>query len=141
ITSREPLMPREAETVQVWTKIGPSFSYDRVAIYYTIDGSTPTGSKGVPSGTTSGLVNTLGQVNFVRNEGSDDWWVGDMPAPPRPFGSTIKYSLGAWHSGSADPEKFSDIAGVYPYSNMPAWPAAGSGSPNPGEGYPPLHFW
>ena len=141
VTSRNPLAPREAQTVQVWTKIGPSFSYDRVAIYYTIDGSTPTGSKGVPSGTTAVLVNTLGQVSFVRNEGSDDWWVGDMPAPTRAYGFTIKYSIGAWDSGSADPEKFSDIAGVYPYSNMLAWPGAGSGSPNPGEGYPPLHFW
>ncbi len=141
VTGREPQFPREGETVQIWTLIGPSFSYDRVAIYYTTDGTSPTGSKGVPSGTTSVLLSSLTQINFVRNEGSNDWWVADMPAPTRTYGPVVQYSVGAWDSGSADPEKFSDIAGVYPYSNFLAWPGAGSGQPNPAQGYPPLHFW
>jgi GH15 family glucan-1,4-alpha-glucosidase len=141
ITQREPLTPREGETVQVWAFVGPSFSYDRVAIYYTTDGTTPTGSKGVPSGTTAVLLSSLGEVNFVRNEGSNDWWVGTMPAATRTYPGTVQYTIGAWDSGSADPEKFSDGGGIYPWSNLLAWPGAGSGAPNPGAGYPPLHFW
>ena len=44
VTGREPEAAREGEAVQIWIKIGPSFTYNAVAIYYTTDGSEPQGA-------------------------------------------------------------------------------------------------
>jgi hypothetical protein len=48
-TQRDPLQPRESETIRAYFKTGPSFSYTSVAVYYTTDGSEPVGSKGIPN--------------------------------------------------------------------------------------------
>lgn len=157
-TQRMPQFGREDEPVTIWTKIGYSFFYNRVAIYYTTDGSTPSGAKGVPSGTTQVLLSSAGQVNFVRNEGSPqgnmDWWRGTLPAGTRAYGTQIRYRIGAWDTGGG-PEVFANNYGcadgvcdnpagtplTYGYTTLIAWPGAGAGQPNPQVGYPPIHFW
>lgn len=146
VTQREPGIPRESEAVDLWIKTGPSFSYDAVAVYYTLDGSPPAGTQGV-AGNPSTLVLTsgAGQVAFVRNEpgsgGNDDWWVAELPAGARAFGVTVRYLVSAYGPGGAelfatDP---SDGDNTFEFTNLIAWPGTGAGSPNPGEGYP--QFW
>jgi len=151
VTMRDAAQPREGTPVQLWIKIGPSFSYDNIAIYYTTDGSSPSGGFGVPSGSSTALVN-FGPgpaLTFVRNEpgqnGNDDWWVATLPAATRRYAQTIRYRIGVWTAGQPDPEVFATDPGdgdtTYAFTNKLAWPGAGSGEPNPSEGYPPAHFW
>lgn len=147
ITQREPDAPREEESVVIWAKLGPSFSYDRVAVYYTIDGTSPTGSLGVGTGTTQ-VVGFPGTMQFVRNEprsggGNDDWWKVTLPVSTRTYGQTIKYKISAWTAGE-NIERFSTYpgtAGEYSYINKLAWPGAGAGSGSPNAGYPGVNFW
>jgi hypothetical protein len=142
-TQRAPLAPREGEATRLWIKIGPSFSYDAVAIYFTTDGSDPQGSRGIPQPGTRVLL-SFGpdiKVGFVRNEGSDDWWVADLPIFTRLYATNVRYRIGAWQSQSGDPEVFAGDNNVYDYTTLLAWPGSGSGTPSPEDGYPNLHFW
>ncbi len=145
VTMREPEVPREEETVQLYIKIGPSFTYDSVAIYYTDDGSTPQGSKGIPQGSTMVLLSygPAPEVTFMYNEpggsGNDDWWQATAPYFTRDYQERIRYKIGAWESGGF--EVFADGGTVYEYTNKLAWPGAGAGQPDPAAGYPPVSFW
>ncbi|MFH1417521.1 MAG: glycosyl hydrolase family 65 protein [Planctomycetota bacterium] len=148
VTMRNPKTPREGEAVDLYFKIAPSFSYTSVAVYYTDDGSTPDGSKGVPSPGTMVLL-SYGpdiRVTFLYNEpvgvSGVDWWHAQMPYFTRDYGERIRYKVGAWDTGApSTPEVFAGAGTVYEYTNKLAWPGAGSGSPTPDEGYPPVHFW
>lgn len=143
VTGREPELPREADGVQLWIKIGPSFSYNAVGVYYTTDGSEPQGSQGSPTGTTSVLL-SYGPgpaISFVRNEGSDDWWVATLPSFTEKYDTHFRYKISAWDTGAPVPEVFANAGAAYEYTTLLAWPGAGSGSATPSEGYPPLHFW
>jgi len=147
-TQREPLQPRDGEAVKAYVKMGPSFSYMSVAVYYTVDGSTPGGSKGV------GQVGTLVllsfgadvRVNFLYNEplvgGTDDWWEAQFPAFVSTYGTTIKYKIGVWDNHDpGSPEVFANGGQVYEWTTKLAWPGAGAPDPNPGVGYPPYYSW
>ncbi|MBL8047261.1 MAG: hypothetical protein JNJ45_01135 [Chthonomonas sp.] len=149
-TMRSPSVPRDGDAVTLWVKIGYSFYYSDVAIYYTTNGTFPGGSRGVGSGATQVVRPT-----FVRNEGSgggnQDWWKVTLPAGTREAGQVINYRIGAWASGGG-PEIFSNNYGCsgggcsnlptdYQYLVKAAWPGAGAGSPNPQVGYPPVSFW
>lgn len=148
ITGREPETPREDEATQLWIKLGPSFTYDRVAVYFTTDGSTPSGALGVGLGSTQVLLNTGGQVNFVRNQpraggGNDDWWRANLPATTRQFGQTVRYRVSAWQTGE-NIERFAAFPGstqAYSFTNKLAWPGRGAGNANPNAGYPAVSFW
>ncbi len=148
VTMRNPETPREGETVDLYIKIGPSFSYTSVAVYYTDDGSTPNGSKGIPSAGTMVLLNYGPdiRVTFLYNEPEGvpgvDWWHAQSPYFTRDYGDRIRYKIGAWDNDTpGSPEVFAGAGTAYEYTNKIAWPGAGSGSPNPDEGYPPIHFW
>lgn len=158
VTTREPLTPREEEPVQVWARIGYSFQYNQVAVYYTTDGSEPTGAFGVGAGNTQVLAIGAGGLAFVRNEpsgsGTIDWWVATLPIATRDYETNLRYKVSAWHSGGG-PEIFSNNSGcsdgvcdnpaapaaVYSYTTLLAWPGAGFGSGSPNEGYPPIWHW
>ncbi len=149
VTMREPETPRETELVRIFTRVSFQFTYDRVCIYYTTDGSEPSGSFGTPSGSTQVLTNTGGQVTFVRNEssgGTRDWWVATLPGSARAYGQNIKYKISAWQNFNG-PEVFTNgansanLANTFLYVNKLVWPGAGAGQGNPGAGYPPVSFW
>ena len=143
ITQREPEVPREGEAVDLFFRVSFQFTYDRVAVYYTTDGTEPTGSFGTGSGTTQVLRNDLGSVSFVRNEvsgGTRDWWKATLPAPTRGFNQNIRYKVSAWRVGFGG-EVFANAGNSFSFTNRIAWPGAGAGQPNPGAGYPPVHFW
>lgn len=156
-TMREPLVPREDEGgTTIWTRIGYSFFYTDVCIYYTTDGSVPSGSKGVPAGSTQVLRSSAGQITFQGNEfsgsGNIDWWKGTLPA--QSYGTRLRYRIGAWHSGGG-PEVFgnnygcsdgvcNDPAGTpltQEFTVKLAWPGKGSPAPDHQVGYPNTHFW
>lgn len=141
VTMREPDVPREGDAVDIWTRIGYSFWYTDVAVYYTTDGSEPTGDKGVPTGSTFVLTSAGGAVSFIRNEPHSpdaiDWWKGTLPSAARTYGLTVKYKIGAWHSGGG-PEIFT---GTFTYTVKLAWPGKGAPHADHYAGYPAVHFW
>jgi len=157
-TFRTPGIPREDEAVALWVRIGFSFYYTDVAIYYTTDGTEPTGVRGVPAGSTAVLTSAAGQVAFIRNEphspSNIDWWKATLPVGTRAYGTTVKYKLSAWHSGGGlevfannygcsdevcnDP---SAPATLFQYTVKLAWPGKGSPHPDHAVGYPAVHFW
>ncbi|HRI44210.1 MAG TPA: hypothetical protein PLL78_02305 [Fimbriimonadaceae bacterium] len=157
-TMRSSVVPREDEAISLWVKIGYSFFYTDVAIYYTLDGSTPAGAFGSGAGTTQVLRSSASQIQFVRNEpsgsGAFDWWKATLPAPTRGYNTTIRYLVSAWHS-SGGPEIFSNNSGCadgvcddpaapathYSYTNKLAWPGRGAPYPDHSTGYPPVYFW
>jgi|GEM_PF-386921 len=146
VTMRESDVPREDETVDLWVRIGYSFYYTDVAIYYTTDGTDPQGSFGSPgSASTSVLRSSAGGVTFIRNEPASpaniDWWKATLPASTRTYGLTIKYKIGAWHSGGGSEVFANDSSPVFSYNVKLAWPGKGSPNSNPGAGYPNIHLW
>ncbi|HKQ49084.1 MAG TPA: glycoside hydrolase family 15 protein [Phycisphaerae bacterium] len=144
VTQREPFVPREDDTVDIFFRVSFQFAYDRVCVYYTTDGSDPMGTFGTPSGSTQVLGNFNGLATFVRNEntveGVRDWWTTTLPIGARQFGQTSRYKITAWDSGGGG-EFSANGFNSYDYVNKLAWPGAGAGSPNPSLGYPPVSFW
>lgn len=148
VTQRDALQPREGKLVSLYFKTGPSFSYTSAAVYWTDDGSTPNGSKGMAFGSTNVLL-SFGpdiRVNFQYNEplsgGTDDWWKADFPIVATDYGHTVKYKIGVWDGNdSGSSEVFASSGQVYEWTNKLAWPGAGAPAANPGVGYPPNYAW
>lgn len=102
------------KNVECWVKAGhigkddtsASRYADNGRIYYTTDGSTPSGALGTGSGTTQ-----VAPLNFNHREndpspaGNAMWWRGAISNAPT-F-TTIKYKLSLWHSDNNE-EKFAD---------------------------------
>ena len=102
------------KNVECWVKVGhigkdDSFASryaDNGRIYYTTDGSTPSGALGTGSGTTQ-----VAPLNFNHREndpspaGNAMWWRGAISNAP--VFTNIKYKLGLWHSDNNE-EKFAD---------------------------------
>ena len=150
VTERTPVAVRESDSVTLWAKIGYSFYYTDVAVYYTTDGSVPVGSRGVGTGTTQVLRSSTGGVTFVRNQPNSpaniDWWKAALPASARTYGATINYQIGAWYAGTnTGPEVFATQAQggsiTFSYNVLLAWPGSGSPNANYAAGYPNIHFW
>ncbi|MCA3004612.1 MAG: hypothetical protein LW650_02450 [Planctomycetaceae bacterium] len=146
IRGRTPVQPREEETVTLNFRVGFQFTYDRVAVYYTTDGSEPQGAFGVGSGTTQVLTNTGGGVQFIRNEnagGVRDWWRAVIPTG-RNYQQNVRYKVSAWRSFVGNEVFASSPQGVagFAYINKLAWPGQGSNFfPADDIGYPPVHHW
>ncbi len=138
---RNPASPREDEAVRVLFRVSFQFAYDNVAVYYTTDGSEPSGSFGTGTGTTQVLRNSASTVTFVANEnsgGTRDWWTATIPVAGRTYGQLIKYKVSAWKAFTGG-EVFANGGGSYSYTVKLAWPGQGSAFPgNEGIGYPPV---
>ena len=99
-----------------WMKMGylsksdaPASAWvNNAAIYFTTDGSTPSGSRGVPNGTTQ-----VARMSYDHPEsdpsiaGDAMWWVGTISNAP--MFTAIKYKIGAWNSANNE-EKFGDYS-------------------------------
>ncbi len=70
--------------------------WNQTRIYYTTDGSNPSASKGVTSGTTQMIT---GNWSCLFNSNVD---VAYGTFPTFPTGTIVKYIIGAWHSGGGD---------------------------------------
>ncbi len=89
------LSPTAAQSVTVRFKVEYQNYTDRVRVYYTTDGSTPSGALGVGGGTTAVLVGAY-DCTFTSGGVVD---VASATIPAQPGGTTVKYILSAWHSG------------------------------------------
>ncbi|MDP3851024.1 MAG: hypothetical protein Q8Q59_11000 [Luteolibacter sp.] len=114
-------------SVQFWSKVGyigdPNDQStrwaDSGAVYFTTDGSIPSGSLG--SGTGSTQVAPFAYSHPESNNqggqsvaGTPMWWVATATdlLENLPLGATIKYKIGFWHTDN-DEEKFADYqAGI-----------------------------
>ncbi|TAG09736.1 MAG: hypothetical protein EAZ42_06045 [Verrucomicrobia bacterium] len=110
------------DTVDFWAKVGyisdpnvPSSAWvNRGSVYYTTDGSAPTGSLGVASGTTAAASFTFSHPEN-NNQGGQSvagapmWWSASVPdlLDGLPLGTTIRYRIGFWHTDNSE-EKFAD---------------------------------
>ncbi len=153
-TQRFPAVPREDEAVRIFFRVCCQFGYDRVAVYYTLDGTEPQGSFGVASTpSTLVLTNTAGQVTFVANDfntpgGTRDWWVATFPASARQYAQTIRYKMSRWTNGNGSSQVYNGggsstaAAPAFDYTNKLAWPGQGSAFPgSESVGYPPFWSW
>jgi GH15 family glucan-1,4-alpha-glucosidase len=152
ITGREPETVRDGENAQFWIKIGPSFFYNTVHIYYTTDGSEPQGANGIPGPGTLIAGNGFRfpapppvTITFVRNEpraggGNDDWWRATLPIGGLAHNTVVKYKISARQDDGR--EVFANGGQSYQYRVNIAWPGQGAAFPgNEGIGYPPFHSW
>jgi hypothetical protein len=92
--------PWSTDTVTVRFKSEYQFWTNQVRLYYTTDGSTPSGSFGTGTGTTS-VVTCSYEGTFV-DTGPDPDATVDVAActiPAQAKGTTVKYIVSAWHSG------------------------------------------
>ncbi len=97
--------------VQFWVKVGYANSdgsgkwIDNAAVYYTTDGSEPSGDFGTGNGST--MVRTM---DFDHTQADPDprghamWWFGTV-SNLNIFGE-VKYRIGVWHDNG--PERFAD---------------------------------
>ena len=101
------LTPRDPEPGQLVTltvRVGPDLDADQVACYYTLDGSDPSGARGVAS---SGRVLMLEQTGLMWDAlvwGYVALWQGTLP--PQPEGVVVRYRISAWAGNG--PEIFAD---------------------------------
>jgi len=94
---RDIMTPNRTQSVKIGFKIEFQFYWNQARIYYTTDGSNPSGAFGVGNGTTQ-VVN----VTFDHNFGSPvvDAVFGVIPA--QPAGTVVKYIVSAWFAGGGD---------------------------------------
>jgi hypothetical protein len=140
VTDRDPLTPRDTETVTLYFRVGYQFQYSSTAVYFTTDGTAPAGNIGFAGNPSTTVLNSFAsQVTFVRNEstpgGVVDLWKATLPVSTRDAGKTIRYFMQAWGATT------SAQSAAQSYAVKLAWPGAGSGNSNPGVGYPPYHAW
>lgn len=67
-------------------------------VYYTTDGTNPSGSFGTPQGTTKVVTATLGCAYSDVNSSCQVVDVVAASIPPQPAGTTVRYIVSAWHS-------------------------------------------
>ncbi len=147
VLQRDPLVPRDGESVTVYFRVCCQFTYDRVAVYYSTIGFDPSGTFGTPSnGFTTALTggNPAGPVTFVANEvvGAQtfDWWRVTLPAGA--YQQNLRYKISAWRVGvGAEVFATPPSGNAFTYTNKLAWPGAGAGQASPSAGYPPISFW
>jgi hypothetical protein len=90
------------ETYSLHFKIEFQFFTNNAVVYYTTDGSDPSGSRGTPNGTTQVATASYTCTYQDQTQGCQVVDVLTGAIPPQPAGTTVKYIIGAWHSGGGD---------------------------------------
>ena len=102
----DPLDPAPDQPVTITARLGPDLPADRVACYFTLDGSEPVGSRGVAS---NGQTVILKQIQVIWDTlvwAYTTCWTATLPAQPE--GTVVRYRISAWSDGSSMPETFAD---------------------------------
>jgi len=94
---RDVFTPDRTQSVKIGFKIEFQFFWNQARIYYTTDGSNPSGAFGVGLGTTQVL-----SAVFDHNFGSPVVDAVFATIPTQPAGTTVKYIVSAWDSGGGD---------------------------------------
>lgn len=98
-----PLKPLGGQTVTIRYKVEYEGWWNRAALYYTTDGSTPSGAFGTGTGTTQ----VLSASWDCKDAGVD---VVYAVIPGQTAGTRVNYIVSAWHSGGG-PEIFANGPG------------------------------
>ena len=106
------LNPTSNEAVTIAFIVDFQFFTNQIRVYYTTDGSTPSGAFGTPSGGTQVIVATY---NCLTPSNGD---VALATIPGQASGTTVKYIVSAWHSGGGN-----EI-----FANGPGSPCSGCGT-------------
>ncbi len=89
------LSPGSADAVTLRFKVEYQNYTNTAAIYYTTDGTNPSGAFGTPSGTTQ-VLSASWVCIFNAGQNVDVW---EAIIPAQQGGKTVKYIISAWHSG------------------------------------------
>lgn len=103
-----PRDPQPGEPVRILACTGPDLPLEKVACYYTTDGSKPEGSFGQAQ---HGSVLMLQPNESIWDNfrwGYLTRWEAEIPAQPE--GTLVRYRIGGWHEGGA--EHFADFPDV-----------------------------
>jgi hypothetical protein len=114
----ETLSPSPSLPYTLRFKAGYRFSANEFRVYYTTDGSIPSGSFGLPSGTTQ-VVSGFWSCGPFAQDGSgqfDNIATGTLPM--QPLGTLVKYVVSAWHT-SGGPEVFGNTDSNCPEGGCP----------------------
>ncbi|HEX8558477.1 MAG TPA: lamin tail domain-containing protein [Pyrinomonadaceae bacterium] len=95
------------ETYSLHFKVEFQFFTNQARVYYTTDGSNPSGSFGTPFGTTQVATANYTCTYSDQTQGCQVVDVLTGAIPPQAAGTTVRYILGAWHSGGG-PEVFTN---------------------------------
>lgn len=95
------------ETYSLHFKVEFQFFTNQVRVYYTTDGSNPSGSFGTPFGTTQVATASYTCTYSDQTQGCQIVDVVTGSIPPQAAGTNVKYIVGAWHSGGG-PEVFAN---------------------------------
>lgn len=117
---REIMSPDRTQSMKIGFKIEFQFYWNQARIYYTTDGTNPSGAFGVGAGTTQVLTAT-----FDHNFGSPLVDAVSATIPAQPAGTVVKYIVSAWASGGGD-EIFGNGCGNAPrtFCSVESRPAA-----------------
>jgi cyclomaltodextrinase len=99
-----PCDPQPGQPITLTVHLGPDLEAEQVTCYYTLDGSEPTGARGVAG---NGQVLRLERAKVVWDTliwGYVELWQGTLS--PQPEGTIVRYRIGAWSSDR--PEVFAD---------------------------------
>jgi hypothetical protein len=92
--------PTSTDAVVVRFEVGYAGFTNRQRVYYTTDGSLPSGSHGVGTGTTQVLTASL-VCTYVEAGTGFTVEVYEATIPAQPVGTTVNYIVSAWHTGSS----------------------------------------
>jgi MYXO-CTERM domain-containing protein len=99
--------PGPSDAYPLEYRIEYQFFTDTTVVYYTTDGSAPSGAFGVPGGTTQVVAGTYSCT--YDNGFGQIVDVASAVIAAQAAGTTVKYVVGAWHSGvGAGPEVFAN---------------------------------
>jgi Putative metal-binding motif len=93
---RSVLTPNPCQSLKLAWKIEYQFNSNKTTLYYTTDGSDPSGSKGVASGTT---IAVDGNYSCVFNFSGNNIDVATATIPAQAPGTVVKYIISAWNTG------------------------------------------
>lgn len=97
VNQRNPLSPTNAQSVDIWIKVGYQGQIDKCFIYFTTDGSNPEGAFGVGRGTTKTV-----EAVFAGHDNPDatiDWWKGSIPGTNNLTGTQVRYKVALFKGG------------------------------------------
>jgi cyclomaltodextrinase / maltogenic alpha-amylase / neopullulanase len=87
----EPLDPLPGQPVTLTVRVGQDVLHDHVTVYYTVDGTTPEGTRG---SATNGDVIELDRVDYIWDTLAWSYIaVWRVTLPPQPEGVVVRYQM------------------------------------------------
>ena len=108
-TYASPIVPGSSDTETLRFRIEYDGFTSQARLYYTTDGSTPSGVLGIGSGTTQVVTGTYGCTFTDLSTGTPQTVdVVSAAIPPQPGGTTVRYIFEAWNTTGTRIEIFAN---------------------------------